>query len=83
MWVVRCAGCGYPRTRARWERPETTHSVTGTPQGGVISPLLCNVYLNRLDRDWERRGAGVLCRYADDLVVMCKTRREAGRLSTS
>jgi RNA-directed DNA polymerase len=51
--------------------------VSGTPQGGVVSPLLCNVYLHRLDRAWQARGRGVLCRYADDLVVMCKTEREA------
>ncbi len=51
--------------------------VTGTPQGGVISPLLCNVYLHRLDRQWARRGHGVLVRYADDLVAMCRTRAEA------
>lgn len=50
---------------------------TGTPQGGVVSPLLANVYLNQLDRVWQRRGRGVLCRYADDLVVMCKSRHEA------
>ena len=50
---------------------------TGTPQGGVISPVLCNVYLNRLDRQWAKRGRGVLVRYADDLLVMCKTRTEA------
>ena len=43
------------------EHGTVRHSVTGTPQGGVISPLLCNVYLNRLDREWGRRGAGVLC----------------------
>jgi len=53
------------------------HSVTGTPQGGVASPLLANVYLHRLDREWQTRGHGVLVRYADDLVVMCQTRREA------
>jgi len=52
-------------------------SGAGTPQGGVISPVLCNVYLHRLDRQWETRGHGVLCRYADDLVVMCKTKGEA------
>jgi RNA-directed DNA polymerase len=52
-------------------------SVTGTPQGGVISPLLCNVYLHRLDRVWADRGVGVLARYADDLVVMCRSRQEA------
>jgi RNA-directed DNA polymerase len=43
-------------------------STTGTPQGGVISPLLANVYLHLLDRDWQTRGRGVLVRYADDLV---------------
>jgi RNA-directed DNA polymerase len=51
--------------------------VTGTPQGGVISPLLANVYLHRLDRCWQTRGRGVLVRYADDLVVMCNSRAEA------
>jgi group II intron reverse transcriptase/maturase len=49
----------------------------GTPQGGVISPCLCNVYLHRLDRQWTERGAGVLVRYADDVVVMCRSRQEA------
>ena len=52
-------------------------SVTGTPQGGVVSPLLCNVYLHRLDRAWPTKGMGVLVRYADDVVVMCRSRREA------
>jgi group II intron reverse transcriptase/maturase len=55
------------------------HADTGTPQGGVISPLLCNVYLNRLDRAWEDEASGVLVRYADDLVVMCRSRAEAER----
>jgi RNA-directed DNA polymerase len=49
----------------------------GTPQGGVISPLLANVYLHRLDRQWQNAGDGVLVRYADDLVVLCKSRRQA------
>ena len=40
--------------------------VTGAPQGGVVSPLLCNVYLHRLDRAWDVREHGVLVRYADD-----------------
>lgn len=61
------------------EEGAVRRSVSGTPQGGVVSPLLCNVYLHRLDRAWQARGAGVLCRYADDLVVMCKTNREAER----
>jgi RNA-directed DNA polymerase len=53
------------------------HSVTGTPQGGVISPLMCNVYLHRLDRVWDRRAHGVLVRFADDVLVMCATRQQA------
>jgi RNA-directed DNA polymerase len=52
-------------------------SVAGTPQGGVISPCLCNVYLHRLDRQWQTRGHGTLVRYADDLLAICKTRQEA------
>jgi RNA-directed DNA polymerase len=51
--------------------------VTGTPQGGGISPLLCNVYLHRLDRVWDAREHGVLVRFADDAVVMCKSRAQA------
>jgi hypothetical protein len=50
--------------------------LSGTPQGGVISPLLSNIYLHVLDAAWERHGAhlGTLVRYADDFVVMCSTR---------
>jgi len=50
--------------------------LSGTPQGGVISPLLSNIYLHVLDTMWEDRYAhlGVLVRYADDFVVMCRTR---------
>jgi group II intron reverse transcriptase/maturase len=62
------------------------HPVTGTPQGGVISPLLANVYLHRIDRAWNTREHGVLIRYADDVVVMCASREQAeaalGRLRT-
>lgn len=49
------------------------HPVAGTPQGGVISPLLSNIYLHVLDRVWTRQCAhlGTLVRYADDFVVMC------------
>jgi RNA-directed DNA polymerase len=51
----------------------------GTPQGGVISPLLANLYLHLLDRIWERRGlshryGAQLVRYADDFVILCKGR---------
>ncbi len=49
------------------------HPVAGTPQGGVISPLLSNIYLHVLDRVWTGRCGhlGNLVRYADDFVVMC------------
>lgn len=51
----------------------------GTPQGGVISPLLANIYLHVLDSWWEERHAGLgrLVRYADDLVVVCRTQQQA------
>jgi len=49
---------------------------TGTPQGGVISPLLANVYLNPLDQLMQQAGH-TLVRYADDLVILCATRTEA------
>ena len=48
-----------------------TETVTGTPQGGVISPLLANIYLHAFDRAWEERGTGEVVRYADDFVVLC------------
>src|SRR5450432_4765904 len=54
-------------------------TLAGTPQGGVISPLLANIYLNKLDRIWAARCStlGVLVRYADDFVVMCRTESQA------
>jgi len=50
--------------------------LSGVPQGGVISPLLSNIYLHELDEVWERRYShlGTLVRYADDLVVMSQKR---------
>ena len=51
-------------------------SVSGTPQGGVISPMLCNAYLTRLDRAW-RPAYGRLIRYADDLLAVCRIRGQA------
>lgn len=61
-----------------------TAMLSGTPQGGVISPLLSNIYLDFLDSVWTKRcaGLGVLVRYCDDFVVLCKTEkncREAER----
>jgi RNA-directed DNA polymerase len=51
-------------------------TLSGSPQGAVISPLLSNIFLHVLDVAWERHGAhlGTLVRYADDFVVMCSTK---------
>jgi RNA-directed DNA polymerase len=51
----------------------------GSPQGGVISPLLANIYLNALDGIWERqcRHLGKLVRFADDAVVLCRSKTDA------
>jgi RNA-directed DNA polymerase len=54
-----------------------TETVTGTPQGGVISPLLANIYLHAFDRAWAQRGTGELIRYADDFVVLCTSGQQA------
>jgi group II intron reverse transcriptase/maturase len=63
------------------ENGQVTATVAGTPQGGVISPLLSNIYLHVLDTVWTRRYAhlGVLVRYADDFVVMCDTKAACGQ----
>jgi RNA-directed DNA polymerase len=53
---------------------EATHQ--GTPQGGVISPLLANIYLDELD--WKIANAGMqMVRYADDFVVLCSSQTQA------
>lgn len=51
----------------------------GTSQGSVISPLLANIYLNTLDTLWEKYGLthGVLVRYADDSVIICRNKKSA------
>ena len=51
-------------------------TVSGTPQGGVISPLLCNIFLHHLDLRCEEKGLGWV-RYADDFLLLCRTREEA------
>jgi RNA-directed DNA polymerase len=54
-----------------------TESVAGAPQGGVISPLLSNIYLHAFDRAWTEHGTGELVRYADDFVVLCRSAEQA------
>jgi RNA-directed DNA polymerase len=52
-------------------------TVAGAPQGGVISPLLANIYLHALDVELAGRGVGTLVRYADDGVVLCRSAQQA------
>jgi RNA-directed DNA polymerase len=58
------------------EGKEFDPATEGTPQGGVISPLLANIYLHQLDETITKHGYQIV-RYADDFVVMCKTQQEA------
>ena len=54
----------------------------GSPQGGNLSPLLANVYLNEFDWEFHRRGVACI-RYADDIVLLAKSERAAQRLLES
>lgn len=71
--------CGYV------EDGQQRQSKQGTPQGGVISPLLANIYLNPVDQAFERRKLGAikngsihLVRYADDMVILAQKKLETG-----
>src|SRR5574344_294971 len=63
--------------RNRFEETEL-----GVPQGGPLSPLLSNIMLNELDKELERRGHRFV-RYADDCVILCKSKRAANRTKES
>jgi RNA-directed DNA polymerase len=54
-----------------------SETVTGTPQGGVISPLLSNVCLHAFDQVMTNAGVGQFVRYADDWVMLCRSRHDA------
>lgn len=54
----------------------------GTPQGSPLSPLLSNILLNELDKELERRGHK-FCRYADDFVILVRSRKSAERVMSS
>lgn len=69
--VEQCLKAGVLEELKGWQPTER-----GTPQGAVISPMLANLYLNPLDQEMEGRGRK-LVRYADDLVVLCRSREEA------
>src|SRR4051812_40685256 len=81
------------RTIGKWlqagvlEEGRLKHPVTGTPQGGVVSPMLANIYLHEVvDRWFEEEvkprlgGRAVLIRYADDLVIAFAEERDARRV---
>jgi RNA-directed DNA polymerase len=72
--LEQCLQAGVMAELNRWEPSEQ-----GTPQGAVISPLLANLYLNPLDHEMARRGWQMV-RYADDLVVLCRSQSEAQRV---
>ena len=61
------------------ENGVVTETEEGSPQGGNLSPLLANVYLNEFDKEYKRRGVPCI-RYADDIVLLAKSERAAKRL---
>ncbi len=58
---------------------EIEETTIGTPQGGVISPLLANIYLHEMDKQVTRLYDVRMVRYADDFVILCKTKEKAER----
>jgi len=58
---------------------EIEETTIGTPQGGVISPLLANIYLHEMDKQVTRLYSVRMVRYADDFVILCKTKEKAER----
>lgn len=64
------------------ENGVTTRTREGSPQGGPLSPLLANIYLNEFDQEMARRGVKVV-RYADDIVVVTKSKRAAEHMLKS
>lgn len=70
------------------EEGSVSHPESGTPQGGVISPLLANLYLHEVVDRWfaeevqpRLRGRSVLVRYADDFVIICSNEHDARRVA--
>jgi len=72
LWLIKLfLKAGVMEGNDRWT------SDLGTPQGGVISPLLANIYLNNIDKGWKPlNNSARLIRYADDLVIMTKYHSE-------
>ncbi len=76
QWIKRYLKSGVMENGVVMETEE------GSPQGGNISPLLANIYLNEFDEEYQRRGV-VFVRYADDIVLLAKSARAAKRLLES
>ncbi len=68
--------CGYVYNKKLYPTAD------GTPQGGSLSPLLANVYLNEFDQEFLKRGVPCI-RYADDIVLLAKSKRASERLLES
>ena len=64
------------------EEGNVSRTVIGTPQGGCISPLLANIYLDKFDKELESRGLK-FCRSADDVIIFTKSERAANRVMKS
>lgn len=69
-WIGQLLGQGIMEAGSEWEPEE------GTPQGGPLSPLLANIYLNPVDWVLEEHGHTSV-RFADDMVILCRSREEA------
>ena len=76
QWIKRYLKSGVMENGVEHETEE------GSPQGGNLSPLLANIYLNEFDKEFERRGVAFV-RYADDIVLLAKSERAAQRLLDS
>jgi len=73
QWIKRYLKSGVMENGVVMETEE------GSPQGGNLSPLLANIYLNEFDQEYQKRGV-VFVRYADDIVLLAKSERAAKRL---
>lgn len=73
QWIKRYLKSGV------MENGVVTETEEGSPQGGNLSPLLANIYLNEFDQEFEKRSVPCI-RYADDIVLLAKSKRAAERL---
>ena len=79
--LLRLIG-GYLRAPMQDKDRRNTKRYKGTPQGGPLSPLLANIYLDPLDKELEKRGVSFV-RYADDIAIFASSERSAARILES